>query len=470
VKLLHRFQSARFVLTAWYSFLLCLFFIILGWSVYFYLDHLLRQNLDDDLRAEADWIYQLIDVERNIARPRRKSLAVIGDIEDRITKHFRIDQKNYAVLITSHTGQELFELEHHDFEKLFVRPPQQGKVDLQTIHPEDSEPVRVATIDADGVFIYVAFPERNIQAVLEHVFFIFFVLGPVTLLIAIGGGWIISGAVLKPVRDLARQTKSITATNLTKRIPTRSVPDEFGLLIDSINDTLARLEKSFDEIKQFSMNVAHELKTPLTILRGEAELALTRALSRQEFEQLITTYLEETGRMAHIVDDMLTLAKGEAGQIPFQKNRVQVGLLLQEIYEDALTLASTKDISVHIEESREATVLGDESRLRQLLRILVTNAIQYTGRGGTVTLACRVREESVLVSVADNGIGIPSESLDKIFDRFYRVDNARSRVSGGSGLGLSLAHWIATSHAGTIDVQSEIGVGTKFTFSVPRVN
>jgi len=469
VKLLRRVQSARFVLTAWYTLLLLLFFIILGWSVYFYLDHLLRQNLDDDLRAEVDWIYQLIDVEKNIAGHRRTSIAVIRDVQKRITSHFRVDPKNYAVLITSRTGEELFELEHREFERFFAPPHQHGKVDLQTILPTDGDPIRVATIDTEDVLIHVAFPERNIRAVLEHVFSIFFILGPVTLLIAIGGGWIIAGGVLKPVRDLAQQTKSITATNLTKRIPSRSVPDEFGMLIDSINDTLARLERSFDEIKQFSMNVAHELKTPLTILRGEAELALTKTLTPQEFEQLITTYLEETGRMAHIVDDMLTLAKGEAGQIPFRKAPVQIGDLVQELFDDALTLASTKDINVTIEESEQAIVLGDESRLRQLLRILLTNAIQYTDREGVVTLSSHVQGESVAVAVADTGIGIPSESVERIFDRFYRVDDARSRVSGGSGLGLSLAQWIAVSHGGKIEVQSTPGVGSKFTFSLPRI-
>jgi two-component system, OmpR family, sensor kinase len=289
------------------------------------------------------------------------------------------------------------------------------------------------------------------------------VLAPVVLFVAVSGGWLMAGIVLRPIREISVRAKDITASSLSGRIVTRSTDDELGELISTINSMISRLEMSFRNIREFSLSIAHELKTPLTILKGESELALTKSLSPSEAQQLAATYLEESSRLSRIVDDLLTLAKVEAGQITLHEEPVRMQELVDGIYEDALILAADRQISVTLDRNDQGIVSGDPVRLRQLLRALISNAVRYTDPGGSVRIRNERNENNVSISIEDSGIGIPAESLDKIFDRFYRVDEARSRAQGGSGLGLSIAKWIAEAHHGSVSVQSTPGKGSCFT-------
>jgi heavy metal sensor kinase len=315
----------------------------------------------------------------------------------------------------------------------------------------------------------VAYPESVGHNVLKSLLSIFALLVPVALFVAIAGGWVMAGVVLRPIGQITRIADRITAENLNQRIPVRKVDDELGRLINTINGMIARVQSSFDNIRQFSLSVAHELKTPLTILKGESELAISKSLSAAEAQDLAATYLAETVRLARIVDDLLTLAKAEAGQMTLLREAVHVDAMMSELYEDATILAVDKGLRIELPTNEPATVMGDPLRLRQLFRALVSNAVRYTDPGGTVRLSCSCEGPHVRVDVQDTGMGIPSESLPKIFDRFYRVDEARSRAKGGSGLGLSIAKWIAESHGGSISVQSALGQGTTFTVFLPRV-
>jgi signal transduction histidine kinase len=220
-------------------------------------------------------------------------------------------------------------------------------------------------------------------------------------------------------------------------------------------------------MKEFLLNVAHELKTPLTILKGESELALGKPLTSEEAQQLTTTYLEETIRMARIVDDLLTLARADAGQVQLRQEPVQLDALLQELYEDAVILSAGKPLTVTLAHNEPAVVTGDPEKLRQMFRALVSNAVRYTDAGGSLTIRSSTTPTTVSVDFEDTGVGIPPESLGRIFDRFYRVDAARARATGGSGLGLSIARWIAEAHHGTIGVRSTPGKGSCFTVTIP---
>ncbi len=338
---------------------------------------------------------------------------------------------------------------------------------LQSITSPDKEVYRVALRRTDPFIIQVAYSETATETVLGHLLSIFGILIPVVLFVAFAGGWIMAGMVLRPIGQITRLADRISAKNLNERIPQRDVPDELGQLITTINRMIARLESSFSQIREFSLSVAHELRTPLTILKGESELALAGALTREETERLVTTYLEETVRMSRIVDDLLTLAKADAGQIKIQKEAVELSRLLRDIHEDAVILSSNKPLSVELRRNDQVTVLGDEARLRQLFRVLLSNAVQYTDPGGSVSISSRRAGGEVQVDIEDTGIGIPQDSLDKVFQRFYRVDEARTRVKGGSGLGLSIAQWIANAHAGSISVRSAVGKGSCFTVTLP---
>jgi two-component system OmpR family sensor kinase len=289
----------------------------------------------------------------------------------------------------------------------------------------------------------------------------------VMLFVAFASGWLMAGLVLRPVRQISSMANRITALNLSERIPVRDVDDELGTLIRTMNAMISRLQASFEEMRLFSLNVAHELRTPLAILKGQSELALSNPPSPDETQELVTSYLEETIRMSRIVDDLLMLAKAETGQLTVERGQVHMDTLVQDLYEDGTILAGSKDLFLRLGQVDPAVVTGDAARLRQLFRILLTNALHYTNPGGEIRIACERKDGNVLVSIEDTGIGIPAESLERVFDRFYRVDQARTRVKGGSGLGLALAKWIVEAHHGTISVHSRVDTGSTFTVALP---
>ena len=461
-----RIRSTRFVLTLWYSIILLAAFILFGAGVYVYLRHVEEAGLEQNLVEEIDWISRLVDLERSRIDVWTLS-DLSNDVGQRIVAHYNVNPRNYDVVLAFVNGTILY---RSPSGRSFlvsgtILPP--DRTLLQSVTSPDREVYRVALRRTDPFIIQVAYSETATETVLGHLLSIFGVLMPVVLFVAFAGGWIMAGMVLRPIGQITRLADRISAKNLSERIPQRDVPDELGQLITTINRMIARLESSFSQIREFSLSVAHELRTPLTILKGESELALARALTREETERLVTTYLEETVRMSRIVDDLLTLAKADAGQIKIQKEAVDLSRLLRDIHEDAVILSSDKPLNVELRRNDQVTVLGDEARLRQLFRVLLSNAVQYTDPGGSVSISSRRAGGEVHIDIEDTGIGIPQDALDKVFQRFYRVDEARTRVKGGSGLGLSIAQWIANAHSGSISVRSAVGKGSCFTVTLP---
>jgi len=467
MSLLARFKSVRFTLTLWYSLILLAAFTLFGTSTYFYLARLLEGELEKNLVDEVNWINEIIEIDRVRLHGKRNLEALSDDVENRIVEHYSATPRNYIVLLASTAGQMLYESDER-VERIL--PPQRFSArspTLQTVYDEEGTKFRIASRMAEPFVIHVAYTEQTIQRVLNNLLSIFGTLAPIVLFVAVSAGWVIAGLILRPIDNITAMADRISATSLSERIPERKTRDELGRLIGTMNNMISRLEASFNEMKQFSMNVAHELKTPLTILKGESELALTKQMSPDDLQGLITTYLEETVRMSRTVDDLLTLAKADAGQLTIRHEPVDLRHLIDELYEDALLLASHKRLDIRLEKTQPATVSGDEIRLRQLFRILLTNAIQYTNAGGTIALACAAHDGTVTVTIKDTGIGIPAENLGRIFDRFFRDERARARASGGSGLGLSIARWIVESHHGEILVESHAGRGSTFSVRLP---
>jgi heavy metal sensor kinase len=470
MSLLQHIRSVRFTLTLWYSLLLLVAFGLFGGSVYLYLDHLMEAKLDQDLIDETDWIGQIVELERMRLNGRTSLEALSGDIQDRITDHLATNPFNYIVILTTTQGVILYESDNRVDKALNSVAVQSNELAIEPLDVPVQGKLRVATRRADPFVIRVAYPESTIRTVLQHLISIFALLVPVVLFVSFSGGWMMAGVVLRPIRNITEMADRISAQNLSERIPERRTEDELGRLIATMNGMIARLQASFNQIKQFSMNVAHELKTPLTILKGESELALAKLSPSEDTRELVSSYLEETIRMSRIVDDLLTLAKADAGQLPIEREPVDVEILIRELYEDATLLSANKQLDIQLAKADHAVVVGDASRLRQLFRILITNAIQFTDPKGTIRIGCEASGPHVIVTVEDTGVGIPAGSLQKIFEPFYRVDQARTRAKGGSGLGLSLAKWIVESHIGTISAQSELGKGSTFTIRLPLQN
>jgi heavy metal sensor kinase len=272
---------------------------------------------------------------------------------------------------------------------------------------------------------------------------------------------------LAPVGRLNRLTEAITADRLDRRLPVANPGDELGHLAQTINAMIARLQRSFAEIRRFTADASHELRTPLTAIRVETEVALQKPLAPTECHQLLGSILEECARLTCLTDQLLTLSREDARAAAPARDQVDLATVVATVVENMRTLAETKRLNLRLDLNGSMPIRGEATRLRQVFYNLLDNAIKYTPEGGTVTISGERRDGTAVVTVHDTGIGIPPEHLPRVFDRFYRVDKARSQAEGGTGLGLSIVQSILSAHGGVIQLESTVGQGTTFTVTLP---
>ena len=296
------------------------------------------------------------------------------------------------------------------------------------------------------------------------------VIAPFVLLVSIGVAYFVTGRAFRPVDRLVDEIEAITdGRSLHRRLPVDAGGDELSRLGMTVNDMIGRLETSFGALRRFTADASHELKTPLTVLRANVERAMTTPTGSHEQLAALEEALQEITRMADLVESLLTLARADEGRFDLHREPVELLPLVREVLETAIILGEEAGLDVDMPIAEEATVLGDRPRLRQLFLNLVTNAIKYTPRGGRVELTLSYRVDGVAFSVKDSGIGIAAADLPYIFERFWRADRVRSRISerGGFGLGLAISHYIAQAHGGSLTVQSRLGRGSIFTVTLP---
>jgi two-component system heavy metal sensor histidine kinase CusS len=290
---------------------------------------------------------------------------------------------------------------------------------------------------------------------------------PIALLALTGWSYLMARAALAPMERLRRSTEEITAARLDRRLPIANAKDELGRLSRTINAMIARLERSFLEIRRFTADASHELRTPLAIIRTEAEVALDKHLSPAEHRDLLGGILEECERLTRLIEQLLALAREDAGAGAVAFQPIELSALIQQVVEDMRPLAEAQGLTILVEVDGPLPISGEESRLQQVFYNLLDNAIKYTPAAGTITVRVERTDRGVVVTVHDTGIGIPPEHLPHVFDRFYRVDKARSRAEGGTGLGLSIAQCIIAAHGGRIELASTPGHGTTCTVALP---
>jgi len=296
---------------------------------------------------------------------------------------------------------------------------------------------------------------------------VLFTAGPAALLLSAGLAYWLARKALAPVKQLRSLTEAITADRLDQRLPVPNPHDELGQLTATINAMISRLERSFAESRRFTADASHELRTPLTALRTEVEVALGKALTQTQVFGVLENVLEEIVRMSRLTDQLLALSRRDAGVEQLVATPLDLPILVAGVVDALRPLAEAKDVQLRFEGESFVAVPGDEGRLRQVFINLLDNALKYTPPKGTVTVRVGRQGGKAFVAVADTGIGIPPEHLPKVFDRFYRVDAARSRADGGTGLGLSIARSIVTAHQGSIEMASAPGQGTTCTVTLP---
>ena len=288
------------------------------------------------------------------------------------------------------------------------------------------------------------------------------------LLISIFVGMYLTRRVLKPVEEVTRVANHITQKNLNMRIPIRELDKEMEELVASFNHMIERLEQSFAHVNEFSSHVAHELKTPLAIIKNELELAINSGNSKQENERVMVVTLNEVDRLIRIIKDLFLLAKLEYKLNIFKMEKIDLTDFLKDVYQHCQVLASEKNISLElIIVDHPIRIQGDAVHLRRVFFNLLHNAVNFTLPGGTIKIVNEVRENQVFVSVEDTGIGIAAADKGRIFEKFYRVRRAEQEDVGGHGLGLCMARAIARTHGGDITLQSEINKGSTFTVILP---
>ncbi|MBI3799044.1 MAG: HAMP domain-containing protein [Deltaproteobacteria bacterium] len=290
---------------------------------------------------------------------------------------------------------------------------------------------------------------------------------PGMLGLSILSGRLMARRVLQPIETITREAQTIEALDLTRRLPVVNPQDEIGQLVGVLNSLLFHLEGAFTQMRQFTADAAHELRTPLAVLRCGMEVMITRARRVEEYQEALSTSIEEVSRLSRIVDNLFLLARADAGSQEFIRGLVDIRELVQDVYEQAELMAEAKGLGVSLHTNGEIFVQGDYARLKQLVLNLVDNAVKYTSAGGAIHLAVEREKGWAKIVVEDTGIGIPPEALPHIFARFYRVDKARSLDTGGGGLGLSICQWVAQAHGGTITVRSQVGAGSTFVVSLP---
>jgi heavy metal sensor kinase len=347
-----------------------------------------------------------------------------------------------------------------------------GKISFQTVEGFGEEGARMAVlpIEAGGesYLVAVAEPLHDLVEQVELIRRMFYVGLPATLLVAGIGGFLLAKKSFSPVIEMSEQAQRIGATNLQERLPVSNAKDELGRLATVFNELLSRLDRSFENMREFMADASHELRTPLSIIRGEADVALSQDRDPADYRESLTIIQDEARRLSRIVDDMLALARADAGQRPLNVQDFYLNDLVEEACRAMQVLAMRKGIALTLSPTEDVSFHGDEDLLRRLVINLLDNAIKFTPVGGSVSVQMVCEPNGVKIIVADTGVGIPAESAPYVFDRFYRVAKARSRAEGGSGLGLAIARWVAEAHQGSIDLVTSPGQGSKFTVYLPR--
>lgn len=306
----------------------------------------------------------------------------------------------------------------------------------------------------------------------SQVLFLALVIGPMILLISAATAWTLAGRLLRPIEQMVNDVEAISdGRSLHRRIPVEDLGDEIGRLGSTLNAMIGRLETSFAALRRFTADASHELKTPLTVLRADIERAMTTGQGSTEQLVALEEALQESARMADLVESLLTLARADEGRFDLHREPVDMEALVREVAETASILGEYAGLHVSVPVVQPVTILGDRVRLRQLFLNLVTNAIKYSSRGGKVELRLEASEGVAVFTVKDTGLGIAGADLPFIFDRFWRVDRARSRGGerGGVGLGLAISQWIAQAHGGSINVSSRLGRGSTFAVTIPAL-
>ena len=462
-------RSIRFRMGVWYAGLLTVLLILFGGFIYFALEKFLESNLSDTLAKDAQTIGEswIRDVNQSPA----------GYVAAEIEEHFAPSITGRFVRVTREAdGNILYSSaapESGAFDPKQIRPKRfETSQSLREEHLPGGKELLIFSLpfpDRTGTryLIETGAPDDQVERVLRGLLISFGVALPLIVGAAIGGGYLLMRNALRPMDEIATTAERITSRNLNKRLPVIPSGDEVERLSISLNRMMERLEDAFHHINRFSADAAHEIRTPLAIIRGELENALQLPEISVELRETIGSALEEAERLSRIVEQLLEMSRLEAGEILVERTRFDFTEMTRTTVDQMRLLAEEKNLELRFESTKPVEFEGDPLRLKQIVVNLVDNAIKYTPPGGSVSVSTFPQDGRVVLEVADTGIGVPKDATSQIFDRFFRVDKARSRQLGGTGLGLAIVKSICTAYNGSVTVRSAEGRGAIFRVELP---
>jgi heavy metal sensor kinase len=447
--------SIRFRLTAWYTAILALTFAAVGIGVWLAMRDSINETVDKDLRSRLQTIRNLLKWQ---AADKGESL---GKLADNVAlapagPPFRIANGDGRWIYQSPGTQGWGAAPPSP-----VRLPKRGRVETIV---QSGKPTRVLSVATAPGLVQIGIPIDEFVEMLNGFILTALLASPLLLIFASVGGYWMSRSALAPVEHITRTASDLKAQSLSDRLPIRGTGDELDHLSATLNGMFARLEDSFRRITQFTSDASHELRTPIAIIRTTAEVIRKKPRSEKEYTEALDRILAESERITELIEDLMLLARADAHIEDKVLDPVAFAKLAQAVCTDARVLAEAAGVSLTSIGLSQCTVCGDHRALRRLVFILLDNAIKYSNHGGEVQMhldLCRSGDRSMaILEVRDNGIGIASEDLPHIFERFYRASKHRSRNTNGLGLGLSIAQSIALQHGGEIKVESELGEGS----------
>jgi heavy metal sensor kinase len=458
-------RSLKFRLISWYAGWLTVLFVVFGIFVYASLAHYLKDSLREALARRARQVADIVlrssidtrvlgqEIQKNFApeaNNRFTRALVNGEIIYVSGAPADGSFKPELVPLPAATGEE---------ESFGRRTLPDGTVLLVVMVQRTAGAKRVTAEEGYSV--------APLEATL-HAWVMALIVGlALLILVAVLGGALLVQRSLQPVDRIISSAERISSRNLSDRLPVPDTEDEFERLSTSLNNMIRRLDEAFQQTQRFLADASHELRTPLTIVHGELEVISNRPEAGRDVRALATSALEEVGRVKNIVEGLFAVSRLDAGEAQEKTTDFDLGNLAVSTADQMSLLIEDKNLSIVCHCSERVVVHGDPARVKQVIVNLLDNAIKYTPSGGKIEVRAGKRSGKAWLEVSDDGIGIPAASLPHIFERFYRVDKARSRELGGAGLGLSIVKSIVAAHNGQVTADSTEGRGTRFTVELP---
>ena len=451
--------SIRVRLTGWYAVVLCLMLVVYATATFLAVRHEFLEQLDDQLHDDFE------TAEGFLTPTPDGRIVWSGD-----RRHDPDNDEDRGSDVWSATGEPIYRSGRSAALPTVTLPTTGGEPRYESIVADGRRwrtLIGTSLVGGRSVVLRVSRSEERLRGQLSEVLTVLVLGLPLVVALAGVGGYVLARRALTPIDHLASEARRITAERLHERLSVPNEHDEIGRLAAVINDTFARLESSFEQLRRFTADASHELRTPLSVIRGIGEVGLGETRTPTEYKEAIGSMLEEVDRLTNLVDTLLRLSHGDAGTVRLSREAIDLGQLTRDVVSSLGILAEERNQRLTVDAANGVSVGVDRLVLREAITNVIDNAIKYSPQGSTIDIRVYTDANQAVLTVADEGPGVALEHRERIFDRFFRLDEARSRDSGGTGLGLAIAKWAVDVNGGHISVEPAANGGSVFRIVLP---